>query len=69
MTYAVIKKKLILPRPKPKQFTNAVAVSSVIPSYATGTVSPNVQTVSAVRAVNFTGPQRNTELENAYQKA
>ena len=42
--------------------TNAVPVSSVAPS-------PNVQTVSAVRAVNFTGQQRNTELENAYQKA
>jgi len=42
--------------------TNAVPVSSVAPS-------PNVQTVSAVRAVNFTGQQRNTELENAYQRA
>ena len=49
--------------------TNAVAVSSAVPSHATGTVSPNVQTVSTVQAVNFTGQQRNAELENAYQKA
>ena len=40
--------------------TNAVAVSSV---------APYVQTVSTAQAVDFTGQQRNAELENAYQKA